>query len=134
VILVDSGPLVALVDRGEQRHAQCVQTLASLILPMATTWPAFTEAMYLLGRGGWYAQSLLWQLALGGDLELGTIESPGLARIHALMQQYRDTPMDLADASLIVLAEQRSLTRIFTLDSHFHAYRLHGRQRLEIIP
>jgi predicted nucleic acid-binding protein len=101
---------------------------------MVTTWPAFTEAMYLLGRGGWYPQSLLWQLVLGGDVELGTIEAPGLARIHALMQQYRDTPMDLADASLIVLAEQRNVSRVFTLDAHFHAYRLHGRQRLVVIP
>lgn len=134
MILVDSGPLVALIDRGERRHMRCVEVLEDLILPMVTTWPAFTEAMYLLGRGGWYAQSLLWQLVLGGDLVLGTIEAPGLARIHALMAQYRDTPMDFADASLVVYAEQLGATRIFTLDSHFQAYRLHDRQRLDIVP
>jgi predicted nucleic acid-binding protein len=90
--------------------------------------------MYLLGRGGWYPQDLLRQLVLGGDLKLGTIKASGLAPIHALMAQYSDTSMDFADASLVVFAEQISVTRFFTLGSHFQAYRVHDRQRLEIIP
>ena len=101
---------------------------------MLTTWAVLTEAMYLLGEISWRAQDALWRLVLRGDVELGHIDEAGLLRMHSLMQQYRDTPMDIADASLIVLAEQRSMTRIFTLDSHFHAYRLHGRQRLEVVP
>ena len=90
--------------------------------------------MYLLGSNGWRAQEGLWRLVLRGDLELSAFDELWLRRMQSLMRQYQDTPMDLADASLIALAEQRHFTRIFTLDAHFHAYRLHGRQRLEIIP
>lgn len=134
MILADAGPLVALIDPDEEAHVRCVTALASIVLPLVTTWAAVTEAMYLLGGIGWRAQAALWRLILRGDLELGAIDQSGLHRMHTLMEQYRDTPMDLADASLIVLAEQRNLTRIFTLDSHFHAYRLHGRRRLDVIP
>lgn len=132
--LADTGPLVALLDQAEAEHVRCVSVLASLAPPLVITWPVLTEAMYLLGGVGWRAQEALWRLIFRGDVELGAIDEFGLARMHALMEQYRDTPMDLADASLIALAEELNLTRIFTLDSHFHAYRLHGRQRLEIIP
>ena len=54
MMLTDAGPLVAILDRGEQHHQACVECLAQLTGPMLTTWPAFTEAMYLLGEaGGW---------------------------------------------------------------------------------
>jgi predicted nucleic acid-binding protein len=134
VILTDTGPLIALIDQDEEDHVLCITVMASVRLPLVITWPVLAEAMYLLGNTGWRAQEALWRLILGGDVQLGAIDGSGLARMHALMEQYRDTPMDLADASLIVLAEQRNFTRIFTLDSHFHAYRRHGRQRLEVIP
>lgn len=55
-------------------------------------------------------------------------------RMRALMQQYHDTPMDLADAALIAAAEQLDLLRIFTLDSHFRAYRVNGKQPFDIVP
>jgi len=134
VILTDTGPLVALIDPDEEDHTRCVTVLVSVVLPLVTTWAVMTEAMYLLGNISWRAQDALWRLVLRGDVELGHVGEQGLLRMHSLMQQYRDTPMDFADASLIVLAEQRSMTRIFTLDSHFHAYRLHGRQRLDVVP
>ena len=50
--LTDAGPLIALIDAGEPDHERCTQALAQLALPLLTTWPAFTEAMYLLGRAG----------------------------------------------------------------------------------
>ena len=57
MILTDAGPLVAIIDRGESSHRACVASLSELTGPMLTTWPAFTEAMYLLGEaGGWVAQ------------------------------------------------------------------------------
>jgi predicted nucleic acid-binding protein len=52
----------------------------------------------------------------------------------ALMEKYRDTPMDLADASLVVVAESRSLRRVFTIDSHFRIYRLGDGSALEMVP
>ena len=60
MILTDAGPLIALIDRGEPDHARCVAALTQITLPLVTTWPAFTEAMYLLGEaGGWMGQQAL---------------------------------------------------------------------------
>jgi uncharacterized protein len=50
------------------------------------------------------------------------------------MERYADCPMDLADATLVVLAEERGISRIFTLDSDFHIYRINGRKRFDLIP
>lgn len=133
--LTDAGPLIALIDRGEDAHKRCVAALATLRAPMITTWPAFTEAMYLLGdAAGWPAQEALWRLVERGDLELAVIDGPLLHRARALMERYRDTPMDLADATLVALAEDRGYRRIFTLDKHFHVYRVGNRQTLTIVP
>jgi predicted nucleic acid-binding protein len=97
LILVDAGPLVALIDRGEADHERCVEALSSLTAPMVTTWPALTEAMYLVGgAGGWKAQEALWRLLERGDLQLAPLDDPLQKRTRALMGKYRDTPMDLA--------------------------------------
>lgn len=133
--LVDAGPLVALIDADEPDHERCVTTLRSIHLPLLTTWAALTEAMYLVGRaGGWVAQRALWQLVLSKDLEVATHGSESTARIAKLMERYADRPMDLADATLVALAEERNLRRIFTLDADFEIYRLHGRRSFELLP
>jgi predicted nucleic acid-binding protein len=70
---------------------------------------AFTEAMYLLGTGGWRDQEALWRLVGRGDLVLADLSAQQLDRARSLMEKYRDVPMDLADATLVALAEARSL-------------------------
>jgi predicted nucleic acid-binding protein len=135
VILVDAGPLIALIDRGEQDHARCVEALEELTTPMVTTWPAFTEAMYLTGSaGGWKAQEALWKLLERGDLQLVPLDEPLQKRTRALMGKYQDTPMDMADASLVAAAEALDVTRVFTLDHDFEIYRWKGRRKFEIVP
>ena len=135
MILVDAGPLIALIDRGERDHERCVETLSNLTAPMVTTWPAFTEAMYLLGSaGGWKAQETLWKLLDRGDLQLVPLDDAGQGRTQALMAKYRDTPMDLADATLVAAAEALGLTRIFSLDRDFQVYRWKGKRKFEVIP
>jgi predicted nucleic acid-binding protein len=136
MIVTDSGPLVAILDRGERHHRTCVDCLAELAGPLLTTWSAFTEAMYLLGEaGGWRAQAGLWSLEENGDVEIAEQLSEDRRRMHTLMQKYRDRPMDLADASLVVLAETRGLRDLFTLDhGDFRVYRLHGRQAFRLWP
>ena len=103
---------------------------------MVTTWPAFTEAMYLLGEaGGWRAQETLWSMLHQGDLEIVFQGADDYERMRVLMQKYRDHPMDLADASLVRLAEERHVRDIFTLDEgDFRTYRIHGRQTFRIWP
>lgn len=133
--LTDAGPLVALIDGDEPDHDACRVVLSRLRLPLATTWPAFTEAMYLLSRaGGSTGREALWKLVLTGRLEVADLSRSALERSAALMTKYADLPMDLADATLVALAEERGDRRMFTLDTDFQVYRLHGRQRFEIVP
>jgi predicted nucleic acid-binding protein len=135
VILVDAGPLVALIDRGEPDHEQCVEALERLTAPMVTTWPALTEAIYLVGgAGGWKAQEALWKLLERGDLQLVPLDDALQKRTRALMRKYRDTPMDLADATLVAVAEALDVARVFTLDRDFQIYRWKGRRKFELVP
>ena len=112
-----------------------MEALSSLTGPMLTTWPAFTEAMHLLGRaGGWPAQDALWTLLDRDDLQLIDLDDSLLRRTRALMKKYGDVPMDLADATLVAAAEKMKLKRILTLDSDFRIYRLAGGRSFVVIP
>lgn len=127
-MLVDAGPLVAILDRGDREHDACVAALKSLREPLVTVWPAFTEAIYLLGES-WQAQKALWSRLETEALTLAPLDDTDAPRMRALMEKYRDLPMDLADAALVRVAERDSVTRIFTLDrKQFSIYRA-GRQR-----
>lgn len=134
--LCDASPLFALLDVSQQeQNARCNAALPSLPAPLVTTWPCFTEAMYLVyTTGGWPMQRLLWQYVTEGTLTFHELGAAGIARMQVLMAQYQDTPMDLADASLVAAAEALNLGRIFTLDSDFYVYRMHGRQAFEVVP
>ncbi len=133
--LTDAGPLIAIIDADEPDHAACLEALDQIELPLVTTWPAFTEAMYLLARaGGIDAQRALWRLVQTDRLVVADLSQSTIDRGARLMDQYADRPMDLADATLVAYAEERGHRAIFTLDSDFHEYRLRGRQRFETIP
>jgi uncharacterized protein len=135
VTLTDAGPLIAIIDADEPDHAPCVDALNRLTIPLVTTWPAFTEAMYLLARaGGTRAQQALWRLMRTDRLVVADLSPSAIDRSARLMDQYADRPMDLADATLVALAEERGDRRIFTLDSDFQIYRFRGGQRFETVP
>ncbi len=134
MILVDAGPLVALLHADDQHHRACVKASRTLSGPMATVWPAFTEAMYLLDFS-FDAQDALWDWAVTGRLRLIPLGAEDAPRMRELMKKYRDLPMDLADAALVRVAERDHLRRIFTVDrSDFERYRLHGKGRFAIVP
>jgi predicted nucleic acid-binding protein len=134
--LTDTGAFVALLDVDDPYHAACVAAAQRLpARPLLTTWPCFTEAMYLLGAvGGYRYQAALWQLRVAGRLVLHDLTVAEIDRMAALMEKYQDTPMDLADASLVAVAESRSLRRVFTTDSDFYVYRLADGSALEVVP
>ena len=134
MILVDAGPLVALVDADDQYHERCVSTLKSLQEPLATVWPPLTEAMYLLNDLP-AAQEALWEMLVRKALQLLPLGLVDLPRIRELRRKYADRPMDLADAALIRIAEREGVRKIFTADKRdFAVYRIHGRIRPSIIP
>lgn len=133
--LTDAGALVALVDKNQPQSARCRATFATLSLPLITTWPAFTAAMYLVYRvGGWPLQRNLWEYVEEGVLQLHSSSETEQKRMRQLMERYCDTPMDLADASLVAAAEALNLTRIFTLDSDFYVYRIKETSVFEVVP
>ena len=134
MILIDAGPMVALVDSGDQHHAICVSALREIRVPLATVWPAVTEAMYLLSDLP-AGQDAVWEMLARGTVRLLPLELDDVPRLRALMRQYADRPMDLADAALIGVGEREGIRTFFTVDrSDFAVYRLHGRTRPTIIP
>jgi uncharacterized protein len=132
----DTGPLVALINRNDPNHVLCTTTAKQLPAgPLVTTWPCFTEAMYLVFRaGGFPAQAALWRLRTTGRLLLHDLSVAEVDRMVELMEKYRDRPMDLADASLVVVAEHLRIRRLFTLDNDFHIYRLADGSALDLVP
>ena len=101
---------------------------------MLTTWPCFTEAMHFLGRGGGHRlQDNLWDMRRDGRLEIHSTTESEADRMADLMRQYQDTPMDLADSSLVAVAESRSIQRVFTFDEEFYIYRLADGSALEVL-
>lgn len=134
MILMDAGPLVALVDADDQHHGRCVDAFKQVQEPLATVWPALTEAMYLLGdlpKG----QEALWEMLVRGAIQLLPLDKADVPRIRELMRKYASRPMDMADASLVRVAERDGIRKIFTIDKKdFTIYRLHGRISFTVIP
>lgn len=136
MILTDTGPLIALINRNDRNHAACLAATKLLPAgPLLTTWPCFTEAMYLLFQaGGHAAQAELWRWRSAGRLALHDLGETEMDRMAALMQTYRDTPMDLADASIVAAAEHLGLRVVFTLDGDFRIYRMVSGLVIDCIP
>jgi predicted nucleic acid-binding protein len=123
VILVDTGPLVALFDPRDDSHERAKATLASLADNLVTTIPVLTEAFHLLGPANRGAQALRTFITQRG-LAVWWLAERSLARAFRLMAAYGDHPMDLADASLVTAAETLRTTKVFTIDRRdFLAYR-----------
>lgn len=135
MILTDTGPLVGIIDPADSHHIrsrEVVESLAGEVL--LTTWPCLTEAMYFLGEsGGFRYQAVLWDRHRNGQLQIRTLTEAETHRIEALMARYQGTPMDLADASLIAVAESLGLDRVFSFDRDFYIYRLADGSALEVI-
>ena len=136
MMLTDAGPLIGLLDGDDRHHRRCLAVADELPPgPLLTTWPCFTEAMFILHRrGGHRYQSELWKMYLRDRLVLHDLTPRELVRMADLMDQFHDTPMDLGDASLVAVAETRGLRQVFTLDHHFWGYRLADGSALEPIP
>ncbi len=124
MILVDTGPLIALFDPRDDLHERCKRTLKTLRSPLFTTVPVLTEAFHILSPESRGSDRLRDFIALGG-LAAWFLDDRSLARAFELMEQYADHPMDLADASLIAAAEALHTRRIFTVDRRdFSTYRI----------
>ncbi len=133
-ILLDTGAFVALLDRGEENHERCVDFLHLFTGNIFTTEPVLTETIYLLGPSV-KAKSACIEFILKGGATLVPQSTPSLERAGKLMMKYADVPMDFADATLVVLAEETGVNEVMTLDIRgFNIYRIHGKKPFTLFP
>lgn len=133
-VLVDAGPLVALLDRSDDRHEEVVEALKKIHDPLVSVWPALVEAMYLLSFS-WRAQKALWELIETGTIRLLRLDEADVGPMKGLMEKYRDLPMDMADAALVRIAEREGIRRVLTLDHRdFSVYRLSRKGSFTLLP
>jgi predicted nucleic acid-binding protein len=130
--IVDTGPLVAYLDRAEQHHRWAAARVQELEAPLLVCEPVLVEAMYLLA-GYSRAQDGLFEFLRNGVLSVGLRIDEHLGAIHKLLQKYRDVPMSLADACVVRMAEIHQQHAVLTLDSDFSVYRKNGRVPLTLI-
>ena len=136
MILVDTGPFVALFDPKDAQHERCRRLLRDIREPLYTTIPVLTEAFYMLSPGS-QGSDKLRDFILQGGLSVWFMGEAELRRAFELMAQYADHPMDLADASLIAAAEALQISKIFTIDRRdfatYHIRRGHRYDSVEIV-
>jgi predicted nucleic acid-binding protein len=134
IVLVDTGPLVSLFDPSDRDREACKHTLAQLRRSRrVTSLAVVTEASYLLDFSAEARQALLAFVAAGA-VEIAEFTAADISRAAALMAKYSSLPMDLADATLVVLAERLATRTIFTLDRRdFGVYRV-GRRAFRLVP
>jgi predicted nucleic acid-binding protein len=136
MILVDTGPLVALFDPQDGQHDRCVTALKVIREPIVTTTPVLTETFHILGPASVGSDRLREFIEQGG-LSVWFPDRTTLTRAFELMELYADHPMDLADASLVAAAEALGTRRVFTIDRNdFETYRVrrgHRHQAIQIV-
>lgn len=133
-VLVDTGPLIAILDEKDAQHARCVETLGRIRPPLLTTWPVITEAAWLLRR----QKPALQRLFAGeesGLLRVMPLGEKALSEFTAISHRFRTLQLQIADMSLLLLAEQQELTTIFTLDRRdFEVIRKKARRQILLLP
>lgn len=133
-MLLDTGPFVAFLDRSERNHQRCLEFIRNFKGKLYTTEAVLTEVVYLLGPSFANQKPALDFIMLGGA-ELVPLSSALLKRSAVLMAKYADAPMNFADATLVALAEERSITNIVTLDhKDFSVYRTGSRKGFTVFP
>ncbi len=132
--LLDTGAIVAFMDKRDRWHSACEDAFRQIDLPLLTSEAVLTEFLYFV-RARSYDVRTAWSFVRSGILTLGAITDSDLPALSQLMHQYRDRPMDFADATLVHLAQRESLNTIVTVDvADFQTYRIAGRKRFRILP
>ena len=131
-LLLDTGALVSLLDRSQRRHREFVNFFDSWTSQVVTTEAVLTESTHLLGRLAGGAVACL-EFVLSGGALLIPATANSIRRAKDLMNRYANCPMDFADATLVVLAEDLGTNLVLTTDQRdFSIYRIAGRKRFEI--
>lgn len=129
-VLVDTGIIVAALNRADRHHAEVLELLEGFAGKLLTTWPVVTEACALIGAR---RQRLVLEWLDDPDVLIYSIDA-GLRCMLAQIDVYEDLPCDFADASLLYAADRSGVREIWTLDSDFLVYRLPDKTRFTVIP
>ncbi len=133
-VLVDTGPLVALLRSNDIHHGRCVETLRGIHPPLWTCWPVLTEAAWLL-RDLPRALQKLYAGPRLGVFQILPLPEDSLEWIAATTKRYRSLRPQLTDLALLYLAEQEGIGTVFTLDRRdFSVLRGKGRKALRLLP
>lgn len=130
--IVDTGPLVAFLDRAERYHHWVGERIEELEAPLLVCEPVLTEATYLLAPYS-RAQDALFELLQNGALGIAFQIEEHVGALRDLLHKYRDVPMSLADACIVRMAEIHQHHSVLTLHSDFSIYRKNGRVPLTVI-
>lgn len=132
-VIMDTGPWVALIDRSEGRHDECVAWLKGYRGDILSSEAVLTEVLYLLDFSV-FAQSAALDFVLTGTITLVPSSTESLALAKRLMTKYHDLPMDFADATLVTIAHDLGVQDIVTFDErHFGTYRLKSKKAFRIL-
>ena len=130
--LIDAGPIIALFNKNDKYYKKITEFLKRYRGELISTWPVITEVSHMLGFSVQAQIDFLTWVHLGG-IVVKTIEKEDIGRIIDLAEKYSDVPMDLADASLVVLAEKFNIKEIITIDSDYYIYRTIKKEIIENI-
>jgi uncharacterized protein len=133
-VLIDTGPIVALMSASDEHHGRCTEILGALSPPLLTCWPVLTEAVWLLRKQP-VARDKLFAAFDAGLITVLSLDAKALPWTATFMRRYESIRADLPDAAVVYLAEREKIRTIFTLDLRdFSVYRLKGNRSLIIIP
>jgi len=132
--IIDTGAIIAIAEFDDAWHSACLEVLRSVYIPLLTTEAVLTEVLHLVGRI-YHDKEKAWRFVNSGALTLRPMTDSDLPELRGLMAQYKDRPMDFADATLVHLATREAISLIVTLDfDDFETYRIGGKKRFTILP
>jgi predicted nucleic acid-binding protein len=132
--LIDTGAILALLDKSDRWHDRCVRAFKNLPLPLGTSAAVLAELFHLLDSRT-SELNVAWRFLNSGAVTVLGIDDSDLPALEELMKKYHDRPMDFADATLVHLARRESLVTVFTIDhADFETYRISGKRRFRIVP
>lgn len=131
-VLLDTGPLVALLDKGDEHHRWCGEQIRLIEPPLLTCEAVLAEACHLLG-GHPTAVATIRAWLREGTVKIAFSMDPHSDEVFERMHSYRNLPMSLADACLVSMSDRITDSHVFTLDGHFQIYRRQGRKIIRTI-
>jgi len=130
--LIDAGPLIALFNRNDKYHQKIKDFIKTYDGVLTTSWPVVTEVCHMLDFNINTQIDFLKWVKLGG-IRIEDIKSTEIERIIQLSEKYSDIPMDLADASLVIISERLKIKEIITIDSDYCIYRTTQKEMIKNI-